>query len=416
MNIHSCPCQPPGARPPLATEPTGRQARRDPARRHRHLRRARLLQRPGRRRRPRRRRRRRHGLPLLPRQGRPAHLDLRADDEGGDRRRPRERRARSTTRSSGCARSRACTSIASAATATSPSSFRSSCGSRRSSWSASRRRTCANTSASSATSSPTVRRAGAFRTRHQPDAGRQAVLRRARRDGDQLDPQPAQVLARGAKRTRSSISSSAGWAALSRATMRIRTSRRCSAPGRWARRSPRTSPTPACRRCCSTSTRDAARDGLRARAARSSRIRSSRPTHARSIRTGGFDDDLPAHRDVRLDHRSRRRAARRQAGAVRAGRRDRRADAIVSSNTSGIPIARDRRRPLARRSGGTGSARISSIRRATCACSKSSRRADTDPAVVETRSRVRRPPARQRRRRREGHARTSSPIASACTA
>ena len=54
------------------------QARRHPARRHRCVRRARLLQRPGRRRRPRRRRRRRHRLPLLQEQGRPAHLDLRA--------------------------------------------------------------------------------------------------------------------------------------------------------------------------------------------------------------------------------------------------------------------------------------------------------------------------------------------------
>ena len=119
----------------------------------------RLLQRPGRRRRPRRRRRRRHRLPLLPRQGRPARLDLRADDEGGDRRRARAASPASPIPLEQLRDDRArSTSIAWAATATSPSSSRSSCASRPSSWSASRRRTCASTSASSATSSPTARR------------------------------------------------------------------------------------------------------------------------------------------------------------------------------------------------------------------------------------------------------------------
>ena len=46
-----------------------------------------------------------------------------------------------------------------------------------------------------------------------------------------------------------------------RRTMRI--GRRCSAPARWARRSPRTSPTPACRSLLLDVTADAARDGLK---------------------------------------------------------------------------------------------------------------------------------------------------------
>ena len=55
--------------------------------------------------------------------------------------------------------------------------------------------------------------------------------------------------------------------------------------------------------------------------------------------TGGFDEDLASIAGGRLDRRGDRRAARRQAGAARARRRLRRADAIVSSNTSGIPLA-----------------------------------------------------------------------------
>ncbi len=134
-----------------------RQARCPAARRHRHLRRPRLLQRPGGRRRPRRRRRRRYGLPLFPQQGRPPHLDLRTHHEGGDRRRTAERRRLDRPGRAPPARSRGSTSDGWDETGHSPSSFRSSSGSRRSSWSGSPRPTCANTSASSATSSPTAR-------------------------------------------------------------------------------------------------------------------------------------------------------------------------------------------------------------------------------------------------------------------
>ena len=52
-------------------------------------------------------------------------------------------------------------------------------------------------------------------------------------------------------------------------------------------------------------------------------------------------DDLAGAAIVRLDHRSGRRTARRQAGADRTRRTSSAAaDAIVTSNTSGIPIAR----------------------------------------------------------------------------
>ena len=210
MNIHSCQ---PGAsrrsratsRPPRAP----RQARRHPARRHRHLRGPRLLQRPGRRRRPRRRRRRRHGLPLLPRQGRPARLDLRAHDEGGHRRGRESVEAPRRSRSTGCARSPGCTSTASDATATSPSSFQ-----------VELRQSTKFMERFSATHAPRIPRhhpgrrsprAGArgLPQRAEPDAGGEAVLRRARRDGDQLDPEPRGSTRWSTRPTRSSICSSA---------------------------------------------------------------------------------------------------------------------------------------------------------------------------------------------------------------
>ncbi len=117
----------------------------------------------GRGRRPRGRRRRRHRLPLLPQQGRPARLDLRADDDGGDRGGAPRDRARFPMPPRGCAASPGSTSTASGAIARWRSCFRSSSGSRRSSWSASRRRSCASISASSGMSSPRVRPPGAFR-------------------------------------------------------------------------------------------------------------------------------------------------------------------------------------------------------------------------------------------------------------
>ena len=96
-----------------AAAPRGDKRDAHPARGHPHLRPQRLLRRPGRRRRPHRRRRRGNRLPLLPQQGRPARLDLRAGDERGDRRRPRPRSPASPIRWSGCAASPTCTSIAS---------------------------------------------------------------------------------------------------------------------------------------------------------------------------------------------------------------------------------------------------------------------------------------------------------------
>jgi AcrR family transcriptional regulator len=79
------------------------------------------------------------------------------------------------------------------------SCFRSSCASRPSSWSASRRRCCATTSADSRGD---CRRPapGPVPRRHQADLRGQDALRRARRDGDQLDPQQPPLLARGRRR------------------------------------------------------------------------------------------------------------------------------------------------------------------------------------------------------------------------
>ena len=112
------------------------------------------------------------------------------------------------------------------------------------------------------------------------------------------------------------------------------------APAPWARKLPRTSPTPACRCCCSTSRQTAARDGLEAGARRSSRIRSSRPT----ARVADH------HRRLRRRPRSRspaptgssRRSSSSSTSSGRCSRASRRCgahDSIVSSNTSGIPIA-----------------------------------------------------------------------------
>ena len=130
---------------------------------------------------------------------------------------------------------------------------------------------------------------GAVPTRHQGDRDGQDAVRRARRNGDQLDPQPPPLLARGRRRRRSSISSST---ARGRGRWRRRCDRwRCSAPARWARRSPRTSRTPACRSLLLDLTADAARDGLkRARALKPDPFFT--PDALALITTGGFDTDL----------------------------------------------------------------------------------------------------------------------------
>ena len=112
-----------------------------------------------------------------------------------------------------------------------------------------------------------------------------------------------------------------------------------SAPAPWARRSPCTWPTPACPSLLLDLTARRRASGPRARAYASSPIRSSRPTRGRLITTGGFDEDLARLADVdwiieavveRLD--VKRALLARVDGAWRP-------TAIVSSNTSGIPIA-----------------------------------------------------------------------------
>ena len=163
--------------------------------------------------------------------------------------------------------------------------------------------------------------------------------------------------------------------------------RRCSARARWARRSPRTSPTPACRSLLLDLTADAARDGLK---------------RARALKPDPFftPDAADAHHDRRLrrrprdarrrrlDHRGRRRAARRQARAARARRRRPAAGHDRQLEHVGHSDRRARRRPQRRLPARTGSARTSSTRRATCASLEVIPTADTDPAVVGAVSRT----------------------------
>ena len=59
--------------------------------------------------------------------------------------------------------------------------------------------------------------AGVFRQDVNPTLGGQDVLRRARRDGDELDPQPAAATRSPPRRTRSSICSSAALGRVMRA-------------------------------------------------------------------------------------------------------------------------------------------------------------------------------------------------------
>ena len=117
-------------------------------------------------------------------------------------------------------------------------------------------------------------------------------------------------------------------------------------------------------------TADVAREGLEARARRSSPIRSSPPDALALITTGGFDTDLPRLPDAdwiieavveRLDVK---RALLERVDAVRAPA------SIVSSNTSGHSDRARWPKDAATTSAGTGSARTSSIRRATCGCSR----------------------------------------------
>ena len=208
----------------------------------------------------------------------------------------------------------------------------------------------------------------------------------------------------GRGRRRSSTSSSAGCG-----TPRARRTRRsapppCSAPARWARRSPRTSRTPACRCCCSTSppTPRATASNARPRAQAGS-VLHARRRGARSA-PAASTTDLAAARGVRLDRRSHRRTARRQAGAARASRRDPRP-------------ARDRQLEHVRHS--HRGARRGPLRRLPARTALGTHffnpprylrlleiipTPETDPGVVEAMSHVRRSPPRQGRGDREGHA------------
>ena len=188
----------------VSPSPGNRQTGHHPPGRDRRLRGARLLQRAGRRRGQGRRCRGGNRLSLLPQQGRPAGLDLRADREG-----------RASTKgaaavvghvgSGGAAApfrpppSRAC----SAAIATLPSSFQ-----------VELRQSVKFMERFSSTllqdylgqirwPSRTGRRRALFRRDINATIGRQDVLRRTRRDGDKLDAQPPAIQPRVATPTRS---------------------------------------------------------------------------------------------------------------------------------------------------------------------------------------------------------------------
>src|SRR5581483_4190408 len=175
----------------------GAETRRDPPRRHRRLRRTRLLQRTG----GRRRRRGRHRLPLLPQQGRPAGVDLRAEHEGGARRRTRGHREDQRS---------ARTPAALRASASRPPGTRPESGDRVPGRAAPVDEVHGALLLDAAPRLPRPhpqrdRRRAARRAvprRHQADRGGEGALRRARRDGDELDSEPAPLRARTRSRRR----------------------------------------------------------------------------------------------------------------------------------------------------------------------------------------------------------------------
>ena len=139
--------------------------------------------------------------------------------------------------------------------------------------------------------------------------------------------------------------------------------------------------------------------------ARSSPIPSSRPRDAHADPHRQLRQTCRGLARLRLDHRSDRRAARRQAGAARTRRtRTRRRDAIVSLQHLGHSAVAASPRAGPTPSAGSGSARTSSIRRAICALLELIPTADTDPAIVRDDRRLRRSPPRQGRGAGEGHA------------
>ena len=109
-------------------------------------------------------------------------------------------------------------------------------------------------------------------------------------------------------------------------------------------------------------------------------------------------------RRMRLDHRGRGGAARREAGALRGASRSRAQGrhGVVSSNTSTIPHRRAGRRACRSASRATSSSPISSTRRAICGCWKWWRARRAIPTAVARISRFRRCDARQEHRDLQG--------------
>src|ERR1051326_478616 len=332
------PCRPGGdltAPRPMNDYSFSGQADRDPASRDRRLREARVLQRAGRRRGARGGRGGGHRLPVFPQQGRRARVDLRAHHARGHRGRPRMRRAAA--------------------------------GSRRAAPRARARPPRASTvhEIHGTLLGDAPSRVPGHHPRHhrrgpadrcvpggrEPDARRKAAVRRPGRDGDELGPQPPEVLA--GRRGRSHH--------------RLFRERACGSPscplrGGCRGTRPAEGPVVTIRSAAVLGagvmgaqiaahlanagvrvrlldvTNDAAREGLeRARKLKPDPFFT--PAAVCLIETGGFDEDLRRAADA--DWIIEAIVERLDAKQALMARVDgiRRADAVVSSNTSGIPIS-----------------------------------------------------------------------------
>jgi 3-hydroxyacyl-CoA dehydrogenase len=68
------------------------------------------------------------------------------------------------------------------------------------------------------------------------------------------------------------------------------------------------------------------------------------PSLARLVTIGNFEDDLKKLADVRLDHRGRREDLEIKRSLLRKIEAHSQAGTIITTNTSGLPVGKDRRR------------------------------------------------------------------------
>ena len=249
--------------------------------------------------------------------------------------------------------------------------------------------------------------------RSQPDDRGEDLVRRARRDGDQLDAEPAAILARcrgrrhhrsvrqrrrhpdafthhWVARPREGVVMIKSVAVLGAGTMGAQIALHCANAG-----------IPVLLLDV-TARRRAGRP--RARAGGSSPIRSSHPTRIALVTTGGFDDGHGRSSPTWTGSSKRWSSGSTSSSSCSRGSTRRGApDAIVSSNTSGIPIAaiaEGRSADFRKHWLGTHFFNPPRYLRLLEVIPT----ADTDPAVIAAIARVRRSPPRQGRRHRQGHA------------